>query len=132
MVWAGAVVAGTDAGTEYVAGCVPGQHGVLGWPVQHGADWAICPGHAGNPLVDSGRLGQRLLVCGAEPEDGGQLPQRASERWGDVGQGGDGEREGSGSSAEIRGRERVERMEETSLQLQTWQFDISKDFGIYV
>lgn len=66
------------AGMETGAGCVPGQQGVFGWPVQHGAGWVGCPGQAGKLLADDGRLGQRLFACGAEP-DGGQLPHRASE-----------------------------------------------------
>lgn len=58
--------AGTEygEGTEAGAGCVPGQQGVLGWPVQHGAAWVGCPGHAGNPAPVTWP-GQGLLACGA-------------------------------------------------------------------
>ena len=69
------------AGTETGACCVPFQQGVLGWPVQQGAGWGGwggCPVYPGNPAPDWGRLGQRLLACGEEPEEG-QLLHRASE-----------------------------------------------------
>lgn len=95
-----------------------------------------CPGHPGNEAADGVWLGQRQLFCGAEPGDG-QLPQRGSECWGEGegegdggGDGVEGVIEGSGARIEIRGRERVERMEETNLQLQTRPFDTSKDLNI--
>lgn len=112
---------GTGAETDPSTCWVPGQQGVLGWPVQHGAGLVGCPDHAGNPDPDVG-LGQMLLACGAEPV-GGQLPHRGSECWeegreGGGGEGEDGERRGLVTRSEIRGRESVDRMDDTNWQLQ--------------